>query len=255
VTVPSMHLTFTGDTAVVTGGRSGIGSATVAYLASAGLRVISLDISDPVSGEGEMPNVEQVVADVTDEAAVSAALDRVIGSRGMAYLVNCAGIHRQAALEDLSIDDWRVMLDINLIGAAITAKVALPWLQRSPGAGIVNVTSIEATRVVALINPEPVAHYAAAKAGLAMLTASMARDFGRFGVRVNAVAPGFIQTPMAHANHAGAAQLSPPAAARVPMGRYGQPSEVAAAIAFLLSDGASYMTGSSLLIDGGFSTT
>ena len=88
-----------------------------------------------------------------------------------------------------------------------------------------------------------------------MLTVSMARDLSRYGIRTNAVAPGFIQTPMAFANHAGVAELPAQAASRVPLGRYGQAREVASAIAFLLSEGASYITGSSLLIDGGFSTT
>lgn len=254
MTVGNLQLPFAGDVALVTGGRSGIGEATVDLLAESGLSVIALDLSSPDT-VAPHPAVRHAVADVTDEAAVTSVLAELLGEGHLDYVVNSAGIHRQAGLESLSADDWRLMLDVNLVGAALTVKAALPWLRRSAGAAIVNVTSLEADRVVVLINPEPVAHYAASKAGLAMLTMSMARDLGRYQIRANSVAPGFIQTPMAHANHAGVAELPAQAAVRVPMDRYGQPGEVASAIAFLLSEGASYITGSSLLIDGGFSTT
>jgi NAD(P)-dependent dehydrogenase (short-subunit alcohol dehydrogenase family) len=249
-----LKLSFSGSTALVTGARSGIGAATVDVLVESGISVIALDISAPNESVTN-PLIRQAVVDVTDEALMSKVLTGFLGEGALDYVVNCAGIHQQSGLESLSSQDWHRMLDVNLVGAALTIKSALPWLRKSTHGAVVNVTSLESDRVVALINPEPVVHYAASKAGLAMLTVSMARDLSRYGIRTNAVAPGFIQTPMAFANHAGVAELPEQAVSRVPLGRYGQATEVASAIAFLLSEGASYITGSSLLIDGGFSTT
>jgi NAD(P)-dependent dehydrogenase (short-subunit alcohol dehydrogenase family) len=249
-----LKLSFSGNTALVTGARSGIGAATVDLLVESGISVIALDVAAPNESVSN-PLIRQAVVDVTDEALMTKVLTDFLGESTLDYLVNCAGIHQQSGLESLSSQDWHRMLDVNLVGAALTIKSALPWLRKSTNGAVVNVTSLESDRVVALINPEPVAHYAASKAGLAMLTVSMARDLSRYGIRVNSVAPGFIQTPMAFANHAGVAELPEQAVSRVPLGRYGQATEVASAIAFLLSEGASYITGSSLLIDGGFSTT
>ncbi len=262
----SIRYPFSGAQAVVTGGRSGIGQATVDLLAASGLRVISLDISE--LGTQIRPGVTQVQADVTDESAVRVAVEPLAMQQGLSYLVNCAGIHQQVSLADITQDQWRRMLEINLIAPATVARALLPWLERSVRPAIVNVASLESTAIVALVNPEPVPHYAASKAALQMLTRTMARDYSRLGIRVNAVAPGFVITPMSSANHAianhrnvddtaleSSLRLPPAAAARVPMERYATATEIAGVIAFLLSDGASYMTGSSVLIDGGFSTT
>ncbi|MFM8352891.1 MAG: SDR family NAD(P)-dependent oxidoreductase [Actinomycetales bacterium] len=255
---------FGGRQVVVTGGRSGIGLATVQLLAASGLEVIALDLTEPdsVSSAG----VTQVRADVTDEAAVRAAIEPLALDTGLAYLVNCAGIHQQVSLAEITQAQWQRMLDINLIAPATVSRALLPWLQRSTTPAIVNVASLESTAIVALVNPEPVPHYAASKAALQMLTRTMARDYARLGIRVNSVAPGFVVTPMSTANHRVAASTSeassdaamslpPAAAARVPMGRYASAAEIAGVIAFLLSDGASYMTGSSVPVDGGFLTT
>jgi len=262
----SVYYPFAGRQVLVTGGRSGIGQATVELLAASGLHVISLDIT--ALSASSAPNVTEVVADVTDESALRAVVEPLVVELGLSYLVNCAGIHQQVSLAEITHAQWQRMLDINLIAPATVARTLLPWLKRSPAPAIVNVASLESTAIVALVNPEPVPHYAASKAALQMLTRTMARDYARLGIRVNAVAPGFVVTPMSTANHAKTgstpnnptahdkpATLPAAAASRVPMGRYAKPGEIAAVIAFLLSDGASYMTGSSVLIDGGFRTT
>ncbi len=260
----SIRYPFRGRQVVVTGGRSGIGQATVQLLAAAGLNVIALDLTEASSTH--WPGVTQVQADVTDEAAVRAAIQPLAMDDGLSYLVNCAGIHQQVSLAEITQAQWQRMLEINLIAPATVSRALLPWLQRSTTPAIVNVASLESTAIVALVNPEPVPHYAASKAALQMLTRTMARDYARLGIRVNSVAPGFVVTPMSTANHRVAGSTSEvsadagvplpeAAAARVPMGRYASAAEIAGVIAFLLSDGASYMTGSSVLIDGGFLTT
>ena len=241
-----------GEFALVTGGRSGIGDATARLLAGGGLQVLALDVA-PV--RSPMPDgVVDVVVDVTDEDSVRAAIESHVGEGALGVLVNCAGILRQSGLMTATPQEWRAVLEVNLLGAVATVRAALPWLARTQGAAVVNVTSLEAGRVLALVNPDPVPHYAASKAALAMLTTSMARDLARHSIRVNAVAPGFVRTPMTRSNHA-AQELPEPARARVPMGRPAEPEEIAGTIAFLASAGASYVTGSSLLVDGGFSTT
>jgi len=243
-----------GGSALVTGGRSGIGRSIVEVLVGAGVPVISMDVS-PVDVVASTRGVREVVGDVTDEHSVRSGIADAGAEENVAYLVNCAGIHLQTSLVDTSPDEWSRMLSINLVGPAIVAQACLPLLAKSGCGSIVNITSLEATRIVALVHPEPVGHYAASKAALEMLTRTMARDYARFGVRVNAVAPGFIFTPMAAHNHGGATELPAAVQPRVPMGRYADPAEVGRVVAFLLSDAASYITGASVLVDGGYCTT
>ena len=249
----TLAFAFRGEAALVTGAASGIGRACVEVLIQAGLRVIALDRDDAVNSLTQTHTSGAVVAvtsDVTNEDRLSEALSAV-NTDGLAYVVNCAGVHGQFSFDTITADEWHRVLDINLLGAFWASRAAVPYLRTTGFGSIVNVTSIEARQVVALINPDATPHYAASKAALAMLTQSMAHSLARDSIRVNAVAPGFTSTPMAHGNH-GTSELASQAADRMLIKRYATTREIAEPVAFLLSDSASYITATTLAIDGGF---
>ena len=250
-----LPLRFRGDAAMVTGAASGIGRACVEVLSQAGLQVIGVDRDEAIHDwaarwRDEGRDVTAVCVDIVDESAVGEALASVNPS-GLAYAVNCAGIHGQVSFDDITLDQWRRVLDVNLLGAFAASRAAVAWMRAVGFGSIVNVTSTEAQHVVALVNPDAVPHYAASKAALEMLTRSMAHALAGDAIRVNAVAPGFTATPMTTGNH-GAVELAPEAQARQLIKRFADPEEVVAAIAFLLSDNASFITASTLAVDGGF---
>jgi NAD(P)-dependent dehydrogenase (short-subunit alcohol dehydrogenase family) len=242
-------LTFDGRVALVTGAASGIGEAAVRLLLECGVRVLAVDLREPerveVGGIASFP----VAADVRERSQIVAAL----AAFGQApdYLVNCAGILDATGFAGVSRDAFARVLDVNLVGAYLVIDVA-----REAGSlrSVVNVTSIEATRVVALSDPDPHPAYAASKAALAMLTRTAARALAPVGARVNSIAPGFVLTPMAAA-HGSSGALPAALRSRVPLGRFASPRQIAESIAFLLSDQAAYITGSELVVDGGFSQT
>ncbi|KXF50335.1 3-oxoacyl-ACP reductase [Rhodococcus sp. SC4] len=253
----SLPLTFTGQVALVTGAASGIGRATAAALMAAGIRTICLDLREPEPFPG-VPTALQVrcAADVTDVTALRAVITENTGQEGLSYVVNCAGVLDDTGFANVSRQSWLRCLEVNLIGAYNVIDAAGDLLRKSEAGGVVNVTSIEGARVVALSNPDPTPQYAASKAGLAMLTQSAARAFAADGVRVNSVSPGFVATPMAlAAAHEDTDALPPSLAPRVPLGRFARPEEIADAVVFLLSDQARFITGSDLRIDGGFTLT
>jgi 2-keto-3-deoxy-L-fuconate dehydrogenase len=238
---------FQGLVAAVTGGGSGIGLATARLLAARGARVAVLDL-DPAAAAAE--NVLPLVADVSDEgsvgAAVAAAVDRL---GGLDVLVNNAGIGAVGSVEDNPYEEWRRVLDVNLLGVVRTSRAALPHLRRSRSAAIVNTCSIAAT--AGLPNR---ALYSATKGALLSLTLAMAADHVREGIRVNCVAPGTVDTPWVRRLLAQAPDEQAELAAlraRQPSGRLVSAEEVAAAIAYLASPLAAATVGSVLAVDGG----
>ncbi|RMH46218.1 MAG: SDR family oxidoreductase [Alphaproteobacteria bacterium] len=230
--------------AIVTGGGGDIGRAIGRRLAAAGYRVGLLDLApaEPERAAAAIPGAAGLVCDVTDPAAVEAALAR-FGVPDL--LVNNAGIGRFAPLMDIDIADFRAVLKVNLEGAFIMARACARGMAERGGGAIVNITSLNA-----LTAGPGAGAYPAAKAGLARLTEQMAQEWGPLGIRVNAVAPGFIDAgistpfyrdPEVRALRAGA----------VPARRLGTAEDVAEAVAFLASGAAAYVNGVQLPVDGG----
>ena len=237
---------FAGLAAVVTGGGSGIGLETARTLAARGAAVACLDLDPSAAAEPLLG----ITADVTDEASVRKAVDLAAERLGgIDVLVNNAGIGAQGTIEDNPYDEWRRVLDVNLLGIVRTTRSALPHLRRSAHAAIVNTCSIVAT--AGLPNR---ALYGASKGAVLALTLAMAADHVGEGIRVNCVNPGTVDTPWV-ARLLGAAE--DPATerraleARQPSGRLVTAQEVAAAIAYLASPLAGATTGTALAIDGG----
>ncbi len=238
---------FAGRVVLVTGSTRGIGRAVAELFAREGARVgvtgRSLEAAENAAAEvgGETLPLE---LDVSDPDSVARAVDRIAKTwGGVDVLVNNAGITRDQVALRLKLEDWEAVLATDLTGAFLCAKACLRHMVRARRGTIVNVSSV----VGSVGNPGQAA-YCAAKAGLEGLTRSLAREYANRGIRVNAVAPGFIDTDMTAA--LGEA-VREGLVAQVPMARLGTPEDVAHAVAFLASDRAAYITGQVLHVNGG----
>jgi meso-butanediol dehydrogenase/(S,S)-butanediol dehydrogenase/diacetyl reductase len=230
-----------GKVALVTAAGQGIGRAIAEDFIAEGAIVIATDID--AAKLKTLKARKRARLDVLDAKTVNAfakAVDKEFG--GLDVLVNVAGGSMPTpAFEELTDDAWNAMLDLNLTGAMRCIRAALPHLRRSEQAAIVSISSVNG---LAAFGEQP---YSAAKAGLTMLTRNLAVEFGPAGIRVNAVAPGTVRTRVWDGQQGGADRLRP----LYPLGRVGEPSDIAAAVAFLASDDAAWITGVTLPVDGG----
>ncbi|GAB4354205.1 MAG: SDR family NAD(P)-dependent oxidoreductase [Oricola sp.] len=231
---------FADKTVAITGGTSGIGGATALAFARHGARVVALGLDARGPDAPEHENVTCTEADVRDRDRLAG----LIGGLGrLDVLVNCAGISRdRGEWEDAAFDE---VMDINLAAAFRASQAARPLLAAGKGA-IINIASMYSTFGAA---DRPA--YSASKGGMVQLTKSLAIEYAPQGIRVNAVAPGWIETPLSRGLFADT-QVSAPIKARIPLARWGQPDEIADPILFLASPLARYITGITLPVDGGY---
>jgi acetoacetyl-CoA reductase/3-oxoacyl-[acyl-carrier protein] reductase len=227
--------------ALVSGGAGGIGRATVAALSAADHIVAVADIT-----EGDPPPgaVELFTSDLSDPAACASAVAAAAEAfDGLDVLVHAAGITRDGVSWKMEDEAWRSVLAVNLDSAFYLSRAAIPVMRQGNGGSIVFVSSINGER-----GKFGQANYAASKAGLHGLAKSLAREVGRFGIRVNVVAPGMIRTAMTISLPE---EIQEAARQDTSLGRIGEPEDVADVIAFLASDGARHMTGQVIRVDGG----
>jgi 2-keto-3-deoxy-L-fuconate dehydrogenase len=245
-----MNNPFDGMAALVTGGSSGIGLATVRALRRQGAQVASLDLKP---GPADEDGVLALAADVSETASVHAAVDEAMERMGrLDILVNNAGTGAQGTVEDNPEDEWRRVLEVNVLGIVRVSRACLPHLRRSPAAAIVNTCSVAATTGL----PDR-ALYSATKGAVLALTLAMAADHLREGVRVNCVNPGTADTPWVRRLLSAAPDPDAELAAlqaRQPHGRLVSAEEVAAAIVYLASPLAGSTTGAALAVDGGMAS-
>jgi 3-oxoacyl-[acyl-carrier protein] reductase len=247
---------FDGRSAIVTGAARGIGAATAARLAIDGARIavvdLALDAAEVTAKaiEAAGGTAIPIAADVSVAADADAVMDRVLAEFGsIGILVNNAGVTRDNLVFKMSEEDWDTVLDVNLKSVFLMCRAAQKHMVPARSGAIVNLSSVSA------LGNRGQANYAAAKAGVQGITATLATELGPYGIRVNAVAPGYVATPMTDATAARLGvtveQAHEAAAAAVPLRRVAQPEDIANVIAFLASDDAAYVTGQTLYVNGG----
>lgn len=244
---------FDGKVVVITGGTKGIGRATVRRFCEDGATtiIISRNGNECEAYANELLQqgfkTEPIAADISKISDINQMVEKVINKfKKIDILVNCAGVNVRKPVEEYTEEDWNYMVDINLKGTFFTCLEVGKYMIKQNRGTIINLASLQSEEVL----PER-AIYAATKGGVRQLTKALAVEWAKYGIRVNAVSPAFIETPMVKK------VLSDPKwndliVSRTPMGRPGKPEEVAEFIAFLASPRASYITGVNFMIDGGW---
>jgi NAD(P)-dependent dehydrogenase (short-subunit alcohol dehydrogenase family) len=229
-----------GSVALVTGGASGIGAACAERFTAEGATVVTVDLAGPADH----------LVDVCDEEQVSALVDAVVDEHGrIDVVVSSAGVAGGGPVHLLELAEWQRVIAVNLTGTFIVCKHVLrPMLEQGSGS-IINISSVEGIE-----GTEGGSTYNASKAGVVMLTKNLAIDYGRKGIRANCICPGFIQTPLLSSvlDSPGMEVFRERIRDEHKLGRFGRPDEIAGAALFLASDDASFVTGHSLVVDGGY---
>ncbi len=242
--------------AVVTGGARGIGAAIARRLAADGMAVAVVDLDEELSRQTAEVIIAAggravgIGADVTDEAAAVAAVERAGSELGpVGVLVNNAGILRDNLIFKMTVDDWDAVLGVHLRGAFLMTRAAQAQMTEAGWGRIVNLSSTSALGNRGQVN------YAAAKAGMQGFTKTLAIELGRFGITANAIAPGFIETEMTRATAARVGadfeEWKSAVAKDIPVGRIGQPDDIAATASFLCSEAAGFVSGQVIYVAGG----
>lgn len=227
--------------AVVTGGSSGIGLATVQKMTAEGATAISADVSAP-----EDSAITFIKTDVTDEESLQAMVNQVVADYGhLDILVANAGVtEKKAGVADLDVDNWNRVIAIDLTGVVLTNKVAVAQMVKQGSGSVVNMSSI-----LGVVGAAKSQAYSAAKAGVANYTKSQAVTYAAQGIRFNSVAPGYVATPLLKTLPP---EVTGPMVGKMPIGRLAEPAEIANVIAFVASDEASFVTGATINVDGGY---
>ncbi|GAB3062223.1 SDR family NAD(P)-dependent oxidoreductase [Sediminivirga luteola] len=245
---------FSGKVAIVTGGVSGIGAKITERLAAEGARVVAVDINEELvaeAGRAYGPQVSGERADVTDEDAFASVVARTVEQHGTLDLMfNVAGGSRAGSLTEISYEDWDFTVRLNLHSAFLGTRLAArQFLAEGKAGAIVNVASLNSVVPMFLG-----VGYTASKAGAVMLTKQAALELGEHGIRVNAVSPGLVATPLTQGLRS-IPGVDEAYFERIPFRRPAEPEEIAAAAVFLASDDASYISGDNLIVDGAWATT
>ena len=237
-------MTLENKIALVTGASRGLGAAIAAQLKAQGATVIGTATTQEGADKISASGIQGLALNVTDAAATDAAIDAIVKQHGgLHILVNNAGITRDTLAMRMKNEQWDEVLDTNLSAVFRLSRAAIKPMMKQRHGRIINITSV----VGAGGNPGQ-ANYAAAKAGVAGMTRALAQELGSRGITVNCIAPGFIETDMtAELPQAQQDALR----AKIPLGKLGQPSDVAHAVAYLASEGAGYVTGHQLHVNGG----